>query len=410
MQDPDLKRGLLRSVQIHASVLNRIQRGTDCYAPIVLPSQYTVTGGSQTTPETAAAAKTREVQQEHVWNTVWKKRVNYFAMVAVSSYLTTMPFSQAVWPPTACEGPQCLLAPMISSLAVALPGFAQTWLDAFARTPGVVAVAVVTLGLLLLRSGSLQAQIRDGMRDLWVLPHGRTNALPTNWIYKLRTNALYQRSLRYLKWKVLPFLFGSLVLAGGFVAIAASILLAANRVQIAVAERSGDQLCPARPTPRPVPPSGTIQTLGEFDTKSLCWPTGLSVDPGGPYRITVRVTGEWFDTARIPASPIGFGPERMHWSVGYLAIPLRRSITSRWFQPLAKVVSDDGSIRIYPLEMRRSDTTDVTYTADFVPTRKGSVFLFLNDAMILLWGPTDSFYKNNLGKADVWLQRIAENP
>ena len=92
MQDPDLDHGLLRSVHVHASVLNRIRRGADCYAPIVLPRDYEVVGPVQGAPETAAEAATRATQ-EYVWNQVWRKRLT-FANVAASLILAAMPLIQ----------------------------------------------------------------------------------------------------------------------------------------------------------------------------------------------------------------------------------------------------------------------------------------------------------------------------
>ena len=104
MQDPDLEHGLLRSVHVHASVLNRIRRGADCYAPIVLPRDYEVVGPVQGPPETAAEAATRATQQEYVWNQVWRKRLTYFATVAVSLILAAMPLIQKAYPPPPVRG------------------------------------------------------------------------------------------------------------------------------------------------------------------------------------------------------------------------------------------------------------------------------------------------------------------
>ena len=72
------------------------------------------------------------------------------------------------------------------------------------------------------------------------------------------------------------------------------------------------------------------------------------------------------------------------------------------------MISDDGSSRIYPLEMRRSDTSDVVYTGDFKPARDGAVFLFVNDALVPWSGSIRRFYENNAGEARVRLTRVPE--
>ena len=83
--------------------------------------------------------------------------------------------SKRSYSPTACQGPQCLLAPMISALGVVLPGFARPWLDAFARAPGIFALIVAALAFLLMRSENLQRRIRDDMHTLWMPQTGAGN-------------------------------------------------------------------------------------------------------------------------------------------------------------------------------------------------------------------------------------------
>src|SRR5262249_24215768 len=97
MQDPDAKtKPLLKSVKIHDSVFRRIQDCTDCYAPIVLPGDYSTeaTAGSllpAPSRESHAAAAERAEEQERVWDRVWQRRVNYFLTMGVSAYLLFLP-------------------------------------------------------------------------------------------------------------------------------------------------------------------------------------------------------------------------------------------------------------------------------------------------------------------------------
>jgi uncharacterized protein (DUF2235 family) len=404
MQDPDLAYGLLQSVNVHDSVLHRIRDGTDSYAPIVLPQMYTVVAAG-TSIETAQQAANRATQQDRIWDTVWRKRVTYFATVGVSLVLAAFPLIQAGRPPGACEGPQCLISPLITSLGMVLPGVVNPWLNAFAATPGRFLITALVLLFLLQRSRRLKEQIRDEMRDLWVAPAaGRPPAKPDGWIYRLRTSWAYQRGIQLLKWRVVPAGFGLSVLVAGALAALAVIVVFYDRLEMVAADE-GKSLCTVTVS-RPVPEGTSIPAEGVFETKNACWPTGLWVEAGAKYRIKVRVTEEWQDTVAIPTSPLGFGPERMPRLAGYWSVPVRRSITHRWFQPLVKVQSPDGRGRIYALEMRRADIDSIVYEAEFKPTGSGSLFFFVNDAMVFLGGDPQRYYKNNLGKAEITVQRL----
>ena len=179
MRNPDLNgHGLLTAVKVHQSVIDRIRSGPDRYAPIVLPAAYQVVGWDGTivpSPESAKAAQARVVGQEAVWNEVWKKRVFYFLTVGASLVLAALPLIHAIWPPSACVGPQCLLTPVIAGAGDFLPGFVAPWITAFARTPGSFLGLAVGIAVLLAMGAKWQRHVQDQMRRLWEqsleLPH-----------------------------------------------------------------------------------------------------------------------------------------------------------------------------------------------------------------------------------------------
>ena len=104
-------RGLLRSVKVHESVINRIATGTDRYAPITLPETFSIVPpqvegenapqADNQTPDPhrverhleadgraarlrarltdPAAAGARAAVTEPIWNFVWWRRITYFA-------------------------------------------------------------------------------------------------------------------------------------------------------------------------------------------------------------------------------------------------------------------------------------------------------------------------------------------
>ncbi|HKH33032.1 MAG TPA: DUF2235 domain-containing protein [Beijerinckiaceae bacterium] len=362
MQDPERGgRGFLTAVYVHESVIDRIRIGDDRYAPIVLPAEFSVVGASGAVlPDPQDPAAARAARQEWVWNDVWKRRVTYFTTVGVSLLLASLPLLQAIWPPSACTGPTCLLSPLILGVGEVLPGVVQPWLRAYARTPGLFALLAIAIGVLLSVAGSLQGRIHAGMRELWMqslglqtreearTPAGRSAGLPDDWIYRLRASRGYQRAFQGLKWRWVPNVFGIILLFGGLALFAALLVLMGLRTNLAFAERSG-RICKIgsdAAVARGAPPAGagTIHS-----TSSLCWSTPFRVEKKRRYRLAIVVTRPWFD-GTIPATPEGFGIERMPWSVRYGAVLTRRSLMSRWFQPVLRIVRPNGAAHLQVLE------------------------------------------------------------
>ena len=310
MQDP---RGsawpLLTSVQVHESVLDRIRSGPDRYPPVVLPKNYTVVQRNGTViarPESKLDANTRVQGQEIVWNDVWRKRVGYYASLGASLALATIP----CWgSSTACEGPQCLLSPIIRAIGAVLPSFASHWIEAFARNPGKSLLLAGLLAWLLLWNASLQRRIRDRMHALWKPMHGQ-HCVPVPGprrsdllIRRLRTSCAYQKTIQMLKWKVVPALFGWALLIVLTACVAVPSAVAIYRWQLVSAERSG-KICHVREgATAQVMPAG--QQL--FSTKALCWDTGRDGDleEGKSYQMRMIIAEPWHHAA-IPASPEGF--------------------------------------------------------------------------------------------------------
>ncbi len=232
MRDPDSKMWpLLRSVVVHESVIERIRFSVDRYAPVVLPRDYKVegwSGGLLPRPETDAQAAARVGGQDEVWNDVWRKRVNYFATVGVSLVLALLPLierSSLLQGGVIGELQQRLrpsvqwLSPVIEFVGGFLPGFAQFWLHSFERNLVVFLVLLVVLVAMMLRGGALQRRIRTRMYCLWQSQHHQQVRAPKTgwaerWIYALRTHPVYLTVLQNLKWRVVPFVFGWLILLG----------------------------------------------------------------------------------------------------------------------------------------------------------------------------------------------------
>jgi uncharacterized protein (DUF2235 family) len=248
MQDPSVldrhgrRRGLLTSVRIHESVVDRIRAGTDGYAPIVLPQDYEVArhDGRIVTPDSVEVADSaRWTGQEQVWDLVWWRRIFYFATVGASLILLALPVLHRARPPGACETWPCSFASQIARADAFIPDFLpgplepSLWTDAFARQP-VLSLSLAVLAFAGFLAGTLlQRCIHDRMRKVWKRALASTpGMLATGEGYRsrihwLRTGRAYQGAFRALKWWIVPWAFGLGILwAGTTVATWATLGLA----------------------------------------------------------------------------------------------------------------------------------------------------------------------------------------
>ncbi len=428
-QNPSRRdRGFLESIVIHESAMERVRLGTDHYAPIGLPAEFRIIDrNGSLTPHTDQA---RAARQEWVWNDVWRRRVNYFSVVIASVALASLPIVQSYYPPAACLGPQCALAPWITGLGMFLPSFAQWWLDAFAKTPAISVGIAILIMLPLGRSTMLERRIRDGARELWAqslnlplpagaprTPAGRSKGRPRDWIYLVRTNRLYQRTFQYLKWWLFPGVFGISLLAGGAAVFAFVLAIMVGRFELAIGERNGT-ICDLGSTGGA---SGDLPA-GTFSTRQICWKLGDRLIRKARYRITMEVAQPWRDDT-ISTDPGGFGNDRMPAPAKFGAYLVRRSATDRWFQPVLRISRSDGTARLQALEFRCAcgsavqSSARATYTAEVIAEEDGEAGLFVNDGIVAVpfvtkarVGLTTEFYDNNRGLATVRIDLVDPPP
>jgi hypothetical protein len=147
----------------------------------------------------------------------------------------------------------------------------------------------------------------------------------------------------------------------------------------------------------------------------------------------------WFDRTMI-ASAHGFDSGRLS-----VAVPIRRWIGAKWFQPVVKIGSEDTYEQVLApvdgalpeTEAKTADVDDsglgwfepisqlpagelaraeaqwndrhqrrTRFVAEFTADNDGDLFLYVNDAVnVLALGGYDLFYRNNRGTASVWLQQ-----
>ena len=187
------------------------------YAPVGLPPVYDVVrdDGAIVTPdqygfETDNDARARADTQEYIWNEIWKRRIVYFATVAATVWLFAYPLLRSAPKSDEYSSPIRWVSDLIRIVGGFLPGFAETWINGFARSPvQFVALLALVAGLLWL-GARIASRISDRMGAIWrgipVAPPG----LPNNWIYRLRSNPYYIALHEGVKRKWAPAFFALL--------------------------------------------------------------------------------------------------------------------------------------------------------------------------------------------------------
>jgi hypothetical protein len=391
-------------------VFDRIADGNDGYAPIVLPQEYQVVtkdGAVVPSADTEPASASRADRQEKVWDWVWARRITYFLTVFASLYLAALPLIEKWKPGRGPASPAEIIVPVIDVVGAFLPNFVKPWLDAFRQSPGRFLIGVLLLAILMIAGSWMQGKIRDLMRVIWNKPVPLAPR-PGGFVYRLRTAGPYLAFFYLLKHWILPAIFALMIF---LVLVFAGVSLV-NRVSFALFDVAGHvctgqdaQPVTANTAPRP------------FETTALCAATGLAVEKGKSYRVTLAVTDPWEDgynpanAKGIKTGPQGFGFEKMTWKM-WFGLPFRRLLASNWFTPVVRIGNTGFGEIVAPFERIEPPhclcPATITYTANFKARKSGEVFVYVNDAIIGMPGYFGSFYENNKGKADLTLQLLAD--
>lgn len=381
-------------VKIHESVFQRIGVGRDDYAPIVLPETYavvtdkgTVVGATANPYEHVTQAASRCADQERVWNLVWLRRIVYFATVALSALLTLAPFI-----PTGglLDDQSRALSGVIELAGKVLPDMAQSWVSYYSRRPFQLVVGGGLLAVLLSLSSFLQGAIKERMHHIWdaIFMHPAAEVVPSepprDIVYRIRANPGYRWFVDRMSQRVFPVVFG----LGALATIALATLGTLNRAAFAAASAGGAICADVAPRP-PDNPRTRSWIVGDFPNTALCHATGIPVDAGTRYEVTVTLPpGGWTDRGHVVERPAGFGTPAGGIPF-FFGLPFRRVLTADWFVPMVRI----GSLAA---EYHALDQGAITFTA----ARDGQMFLFVNDA-IGIWPFWSSFYENNGGDTPI---------
>ncbi|MBN8976278.1 MAG: DUF2235 domain-containing protein [Rhizobiales bacterium] len=387
--------------KIHASAFKRIAGRSQDYAPVGLPDVYDVVidDGTVLTPdqygfENNVEASSRAKTQEHVWNEIWKRRLVYFATVGATAWLLLYPLARSLPAADEYTSPIRWVSDIIRVAGGFLPGFAQTWINAYARSPVQFALLLALAIALTWWGTRLAIRITDSMNAIWQRTPAAPTGLPTDWIYRLRASAAYVWFHRQLKRRWAPTFFAALFVYLG-VTFGSHLLYNVQDVAGFTCDES----------PRAHGLARGEEATFDFATSHLCAGTGVAVDGfGARYRVEVEITAPWYDSD-IP-SPLGgfYTTDAPRWAQRawlLLGVPLRRELTRPWFRLVLRYGAIGGEEVFLDPDPENGKVESV-----IKPTRSGELFIFVNDAVIGIPRWYDLFYRNNRGTGRLTVKRL----
>jgi hypothetical protein len=395
--------------KIHETALLRLRSGGNAYAPIGIPAKYAVTmsdgeivHGVKNTYEPPDEAAARAVEQEKIWNLVWLRRIVYFATVLASFHLGAFWLFHDADPEREFKSPIRLVSEFVRLVESFLPRqVVHWWTDYYAANPIWFAVGIIAVAGFIWLGSRLGAQITDSMRLIWNADLKAATIEKSTLhrsIYAFRTSTPYQLALDTARRHVLPFLSAVFLVWLGLGVL--------SHFFFNVADSAGAFCHETDPAQRTVlKKKGDTSKELTFSTRALCFATGVEVEPGQKYSLTITMPSPWQDGT----NPIGYWTSQApNWEgkvAGHVTDPLRRVFFRPWFRLLARIgskgVAEDF---LDPILLRDKPVT--TYWAETKKTdRDGELFLYVNGPVLPLPWIADVFYRGHRGEARIVVER-----
>ncbi|HEY7811432.1 MAG TPA: DUF2235 domain-containing protein [Allosphingosinicella sp.] len=430
MRDPQLGKeqtgaGALLSCKVHESVVARVAAGTDDYAPVTLPNGFEIepfsagqTAGGHPVVEKAVQQRLSlfdadwKQAERRIFDMVWIRRGLYFATTIISLIFLLSPIWAASFAYPRDADNRWMSSRLTGWSDYLLPDLLNPWVHAFETTPLVFGILLIVVLPIFWTAGTLQqGKIKTEMRALW---KARCNGTPVQvpgggGFAALRRVRIYQQLLRALKWAILPFVFGILLLA----ALLYLVVILWTQVALSVNERTW-----CAPTPVQAKEAGRVARF-EFKTREKCNDSTLVVQKNHRYQVTFRVQGDWMD-GQVRATPAGLKPGKLGIA-GFIGIPLRRVVDAPYLAPIYQIRPVQRSPERVPRVVMRTllllgeDGKEAwpcrLYHGSFEARETGRLYMFANDAAV--FGNAEPFYtgaNGNSGMAQVMVRDIDALP
>ncbi|MGE3247974.1 MAG: hypothetical protein AB7J19_16740, partial [Beijerinckiaceae bacterium] len=284
-----------------------------------------------------------------------------------------------------------------------LPHIFSTWISAFAARPLTFSAGAFAIGVLIWINKGLANGIIDNMRTTWIGSQQQAPE-PSGIIYAIRNNRYYQNFIRSMKRKIVPF-FSAIVVVYVVVAISSHLLFN-------IADSLGAFCTPSEQSElKEIPARGDAAANRLFDTREICWSSGIRVEKGVRYQFEIRKVNAWRDasiTTDLGGFQISEIPSFRQRIVMTVAVPFRRVIMRPWFLPILRI-GQRGTDEYFADPPENLDTRELhaRTTGAFRARRSGELFVYVNDAGLAIPWAYNVFYNNNEGTAVVIVRRTA---
>jgi uncharacterized protein (DUF2235 family) len=395
--------------KIHETALLRLRSGGNAYAPIGIPARYAVVMSNgqivqavDNPYEPPVEATARAAEQEKIWNLVWLRRIVYFATLAASFHLGAFWLFHDLKPEREFQSRVRLVSEFVRLVESFLPRqVVRWWTDYYAANPVSFAVGVMAVVGFIWLGSRLGAQITDSMRVIW---NARLKASTIGKsslhraVYAFRTSTPYQLILDTARRHVLPFMSAVFLVWVGLGAL--------SHFLFNVADSAGAFCHETHPSQREVlAKKGDTSKELTFSTRALCFATGVEVDPGYKYSLTITMPSPWQDDA----NPIGYwtsqAPDWETRAVGYVTDPLRRVFFRPWFRLLARIGSKGVAEDFLDPELLPGKPVTTYWAKTKTTDRGGELFLYVNGPVLPLPWIADVFYRRHSGEARIVIER-----
>lgn len=419
---------------VHDSVVFRIAGAYDGYAPIALPPVFGVADGAgrlrhvvdfAQSPEERATAITSASPLDLAVKKLRPPKPDQKALVDSAVFWRRATYQATIWPLILLAffplldrrdiDENSLPGTIFRLIGGFLPGWAEPWITAFRAYPVWAITLLAISAVSFWWGGKLKTLIGDRSRAAWaILPIDP----PQTRLGKLIFDPL---AIWILGSKALNNLWDGLVMGAIPVYIA---LMVVFFVAPSVADRLVFQaqsffggVCKSDPRKPPVRLSGPASFT--FETTNPCAASGVWLERGQFYRVTVIIEDDWrdyvhdADLAGLDWDKLDLRDKALYISV---TLPWRRVLGEPWFKPMLRI--GEKGLTEFPAEPDapfRKDEPRRALAMTFKAPADGELFAFVNDAysgvLPLAWiepgkqpgagGHVRHTYENNHGSAKI---------
>lgn len=397
--------------KIHQSVFDRIERGSDGYAPIGMPQRYCVVNNKgecldQTDAKKSLAhieaedvAQVRRTVQGEIWYKIWCAKlihlVTFFGAIAWAFYPS---FAH-----TGANGSSRTAAiadPFfggvgdfirgVAGLIGSIPGLSaiDDWAKSYQAHPYIFAFGALALLLGVFLSNLLTNSTKTSMRLQWVgaTPEAKVNSRSSDrraWKQAFFDTRLVETDKgSKLRTCVMDRLRGGFRSITEFVVVILFLTISVLfiwRICYVWDDASGN-VCKQTKQER----AWEKETIALwFNSSDPCFDTGAQMEEGVEYEITFEIAPPWRDKS-LKADVLGWMD--LNFWIRYPMAGYKRHLSKDWYEPIARVgttwfdrysLSETQRDRLSKTG-RPINTATLTFTA----RSNGRLFLYLNDAVL----------------------------